>query len=553
MTIRFSQYFWLSLALLGWALAGLVAPCPASAQQPVLDGMPVRVGNREIISLRGPIAGYTARQRATNTMQRIERALERSTAPEISTLDGPEGTRVLMDGEPVFVVTRVDVDEQIGETTPLVARESVRRLKSAIRERREQEKPTYIMNAAAYALGATLLYGFVLSVLRRLTKLLGTRVSTAAEARAQKLQVGGVSLLQSDGILLLTRRLVALCAWLAAGFATSVWLTFVLVRFPYSRPWGEQLESHLLGMLTKIALAMLGAVPGLVFVALIFLVARGIIRIAVFFLERAEQETNELGWMDHDSAKATRRIVSLVIWVFALAMAYPYLPGADSEAFQGLSVLVGLMVSIGGASLVGQGANGLTLMYSRAFRRGDYVRIGDVEGTVVEIGMFATRLRTSIGEQLMLPSSTVMSTTTKNFSRVVANTAYVLDTTVTIGYATPWRQVHAMLEEAARRTAGLAKTPAPLVRQTALSDFYIEYKLAAYTPLESPHPRAEVLNELHAHIQDVFNEFGVQIMSPHYEGEPNQPQVVPKQGWYAAPALAPTPVGQAHTPEATAE
>jgi small-conductance mechanosensitive channel len=110
---------------------------------------------------------------------------------------------------------------------------------------------------------------------------------------------------------------------------------------------------------------------------------------------------------------------------------------------------------------------------------------------------------------------------------------------LTIGYSTPWRQVHAMLEEAARRTPGIAQEPPAMVRQTALSDFYIEYRLAAYTPAESPRQRAEVLNDMHAHIQDVFNEFGVQIMSPHYMTDPVDPQLVAKQDWYAAPAHRP--------------
>ena len=177
-------------------------------------------------------------------------------------------------------------------------------------------------------------------------------------------------------------------------------------------------------------------------------------------------------------------------------------------------------------------------MYSRAFRRGDYVRVGDTEGTVVDVGMFSTQLRTGIGEAITLPNSIVVAEVTKNYSRGAAGTAYLVDTSVTISYATPWRQVEAMLLEAARRTAGIATTPAPLVRQTSLSDFYVEYRLAAFAPAGIPSPRLEILNALHANVQDVFNEYGVQIMSPHYEADPAAPQIVPKSDWYAAPARA---------------
>jgi small-conductance mechanosensitive channel len=179
-------------------------------------------------------------------------------------------------------------------------------------------------------------------------------------------------------------------------------------------------------------------------------------------------------------------------------------------------------------------------MYVRLFRRGDYVRIGEHEGTVSELGMFATRIRTGLGEEISISNAAVLAATTKNYSRAVPGTGFVLDTTVTIGYSTPWRQVEAMLKEAAWRTEDVAHAPEPVVRQTALSDFYAEYRLIAHSPAERPLVRAEVLHHLHANIQDVFNEYGVQIMSPHYMMDPKEPQVVPKEKWYAPPAKPPS-------------
>jgi small-conductance mechanosensitive channel len=218
-------------------------------------------------------------------------------------------------------------------------------------------------------------------------------------------------------------------------------------------------------------------------------------------------------------------------------MAYPYLPGANTEAFKGLSVLVGLMISLGGAGMIGQAFAGLAVMYNGSIRAGEYVRIGEVEGTVVELGMMMTRIRTGLGEVITLPNATLTSTPVKNYSRAFEGTGFVLDTTVTIGYATPWRQVHAMLIEAALRTGGIVKDkPEPHVRQTALSDFYVQYRLIAYSSAQKPGARAAVLNDLHANIQDVFNEYGVQIMAPNYEADPAEPKVVPRERWYAAPA-----------------
>lgn len=201
-----------------------------------------------------------------------------------------------------------------------------------------------------------------------------------------------------------------------------------------------------------------------------------------------------------------------------------------------MSVLIGLMVSLGASSIVGQGASGLILMYSRTLRCGEYVKIGEHEGTIVGINLFTTRLRTGRGAEITLPNAMIVGSATRNYSRTVNGEGFMLDTSVTIGYDTPWRQVEAMLKEAARRTPGILAEPAPRVFQTALSDFYPEYCLVAQaTPLGAA-PRAEVLSRLHANIQDVFNEYGVQIMSPHYIDDPESGKVVPPGRWYPAPA-----------------
>jgi len=195
-----------------------------------------------------------------------------------------------------------------------------------------------------------------------------------------------------------------------------------------------------------------------------------------------------------------------------------------------------LMVSLGASGLVGQAASGMILTYGRVFRRGEFVRVGEHEGTVVELGLFATRVQTGLGEELSLPNSLIMAAVTKNYSRTVKGAGFILDTTVTIGYDTPWRQVSAMLVEAAARTPGVLADPPPRVFQTALSDYYPEYRLVCQAIPAGPRPRAEVLSALHSNIQDVFNEYGVQIMSPHYYLDPSEPKVVAKENWFAPPA-----------------
>jgi small-conductance mechanosensitive channel len=510
------------------------AQAPATGQ--VLQSAPVKIANRWIIDLRGPIAGYSAADRAKATTERIEKILASDPHHAVSQQDaeGGEGIQVLLAGKHAFFVAPIDVNPQAGETPQIVAREAARRLETAMREWEEQRTPQYLATACASAAGVTALFAALLWVTFRANRWLGVRLSAAAVSHAQKLHVGGASVLDSTYVLVSTRRIFTLASWLIILALASAWLTAVLELFPYTRPWGEDLNGSLLQLSKDVALAIVAALPGLLLVVVIYLLARGVARLAGVFFERVAAGRIEVGWLDADTALPTKRIFNFVVAVFAVAMAYPYLPGASTEAFKGVSVLVGVMISLGGASVIGQAFSGLVLMYAKAFRAGDYVRIGEAEGTVKEIRLFATRIRTGMGEEITLPNAGIMASTIRNFSRAVPGTGFVVHTAVTIGYSTPWRQVHAMLEEAARRTQDVVRDPAPIVRQTALSDFYVEYRLAGYTPLASPAQRIDVLSRLHANIQDVFNENGVQIMSPHYMADTAEPLVVPKHLWNAA-------------------
>jgi small-conductance mechanosensitive channel len=202
-------------------------------------------------------------------------------------------------------------------------------------------------------------------------------------------------------------------------------------------------------------------------------------------------------------------------------------------------VLLGLMLSLGSSNIISQGASGLILTFSKTFRLGEYVKIGDHEGTVSALGIFNTRLRTGMGEEVTLSNANVFSSVIRNYSRTTQGEGYILDTTVTIGYDSPWRQVEAMLLEAAGRTNGISTEPPPRVFQTALSDFYPEYRLVCNATAKLPRPRAVALSDLHANIQDVFNQYGVQIMSPHYMHDPSAEKIVSEQRKYAAPAKQP--------------
>jgi small-conductance mechanosensitive channel len=181
--------------------------------------------------------------------------------------------------------------------------------------------------------------------------------------------------------------------------------------------------------------------------------------------------------------------------------------------------------------------SGFTLTYSRALRVGDFVTVGEVEGTVLQLGTLSTKIKTARGEEVTIPNAVMVSHLVTNYSRFAETDGVFVPTSITIGYDTPWRQVQALMLLAASRTPGVRRTPAPVVRQPSLQDFYVQYTLLFC--LERPAERAKVIATVNANILDAFNEYGVQITSPNYEADPDRPKIVPRDQWFAAPAVAP--------------
>jgi small-conductance mechanosensitive channel len=513
---------------------------PSEAKAPQFKPATLVVFNRPVITFRTALFGNPPEERVRAAQGRIAKFRDTDSPLKVSQQAESQGIFILIEGNFLFIVTPGDVDVLRGETLESTVAASVAALEQIITETREGRSLRTMGKALLTASIATAAFVALLWVLWWARRWISAQVQNLARKQNERLRIGEASLMQSEQVLPIAQRVSNGMLTLIALFLAYAWLDYVLQRFPYTRRWGEQLHEYLVSTAGLLIDGMLDALPNLLIAVLIFLIARFFVRMLKGFFGRVQEGRVELGWLDADTAGPTSRIVSLLIWAFALVMAYPYLPGANTDAFKGISVLLGLMVSIGASSTIGQAASGLILMYTRTIRVGEYVRIGDHEGTVTELGMFTTRIRTGMGEELTLPNSMVVGTVTKNYSRVSNGRGFVLDTTVTIGYDSPWRQIHALLMEAAKRTDGMVQDPPPRVFQTALSDFYVEYRLAGLAIPSDPRPRAEVLNVLHQNIQDVFNEHGVQIMSPHYLGDPPQAKVVPVDQWYAAPAQPPS-------------
>jgi small-conductance mechanosensitive channel len=252
------------------------------------------------------------------------------------------------------------------------------------------------------------------------------------------------------------------------------------------------------------------------------------------FFDAVGSGRTPLRGFDAEWARPTYHIVRILVILLTLVIAYPYLPGSGSAAFQGLSIFAGLMLSLGASSAMASLIAGYTVTYRRAFRVGDRITVGDFTGEVSEVRLMVTHLRTAKNEEVVVPNSVVLQSHVVNYTKLAKTHGLILHTTVSIGYEIAWRQVEAMLLLAAERTSGLSRDPQPFVLEKALGDFAVTYELNVY--VESASGMLQRYAELHRNILDVFNEYGVQIMTPAYEGDPEQPKIVPKEQWFPTPA-----------------
>lgn len=272
-------------------------------------------------------------------------------------------------------------------------------------------------------------------------------------------------------------------------------------------------------ILTPAKLALMGFVdflPSLVTIIVIIFIFKYTIKVIRFFFDEIKRENIKIDGFYSDWAMPTFNIIRFLMLAFMLVVIFPYLPGSDSPIFKGVSVFVGILFSLGSSNAIANMVAGLVITYMRPFKIGDFIKIGDVSGEVVEKTALVTRIRTPKFEDITIPNATVLSSTSTNYSANTkqANNGLLIHTTVTIGYDVPWKDIYAALIDAALKTELVEKEPQPFVLQTSLDDFYVSYQINVYTKEPTKQPR--IYSSLHQNIQDSFNLAGIEIMSPHY-------------------------------------
>ncbi|MDF1551683.1 MAG: mechanosensitive ion channel [Deferrisomatales bacterium] len=523
----------------------VVSPPAVSLETPT--PAPVVVWGRTIAVLRAAFEESSPKDRAERAVARMGALPPRGDLKVVTANASRGGISGIMIGtqtEMLFALLPGDVDPDSGQTLEQFADRAAKTLQEVLGERAAQLRWSILLRGLGVSAAATMVFVGLLWSVWRVREVAIHRLDRRIGASRRRLALAGIDLIPL--LLGIERALLKLTALVVMLAASYVWLTFCFQQFFYTQPWARQLGAFFLGMLRDFALGIVGAVPGLVAVLVIFWLTRIVAAGASRFFTGVERGTMTVSWLNPDSARASRRIVLAGIWLFAVTVAYPYIPGSGSDAFKGVSVFAGLMLSLGSSGFVNHLMSGLVIAYSGAMRVGDYVTVGAVEGTVQDLGPMTTKIATPKREAVAIPNGVVVGASVTNYTLLAGRDGAIVSTTITIGYDTPWRQVHALLLQAAGRTTGIRQLPAPFVLQRALSDFYVEYELRF--AIDRPVERAPVLSELHAAIQDAFNAAGVQIMSPNFETQPEQPVLVPRDQWYAAPAAPPETVDAADRP-----
>jgi len=475
----------------------------------------VFLGGEPVIWITAGVGPYAPHFRAERIAARLEDAVhDRSLRDVRVTITDVDDSSELRVGPRLLMVVTARDAASVGAARATLARQFADDLEAALRQERLRYLPATLARSAIYAALATFAFLAGLWASRRLARKLGDVVARRVAARRANLRVVSGELLTAGPIARTARLLIRVLRAAVILVLFQVYLTYVLGLFPWTRAVSVQLLGYLLTPVRAVVTAVVGYLPKMLFVVVIGAVIYLVIRLVGLVFREIRQGRLVFSNFPAEWADPTNKIARVLLIAFGLVVAFPYLPASDSPAFAGVSVFIGVLVSLASSSALSNMIAGLVLTYTRAFRLGDRIQLGEAFGDVVDTSLLATHIRTIKNEEITIPNSIALGTAVTNYTRTGPNRGLILHTAVTIGYDAPWRKVHELLIEAALATPGILQEPRPFVWQKALNDFSVTYEVNAYTA--SPRQMIDIYAALHARIQDAFYAAGVEIMSPHY-------------------------------------
>lgn len=510
---------------------------------PAAPGKSVVFNNRTIFTVQD-IQGYSAKERVRTITDRVTAIAENPAfdTGSIATVAYHQPMTLISIGTELIMVVFDDDSKAAGISREELAKRWSLTLKAAIDRYRQEHSVKWLITGGIKTVVATVVLIVVLLVLNRLYRKADKALKDWLGRKKMSIHLQSFELVKAERLGSLISGLLNSVRFIFIFIVVYSYFHNVLSSFPWTEAYASQILHFVVRPFQVIGEALWVQIPNLFFAAIIFLLAFYVVKLLEAMFREVEKGSVTFKGFHPEWARPTYKICRTLTAVVALIMAFPYIPGSGSPAFKGISIFLGILFSLGSTSFISNILAGYSLIYRRAFKVGDRVKIGDFMGDVMEMRLEVTHLKTIKNEEIVVPNSVINNSHVVNYSSLAGENGLILHTKVTIGYDTPWRQIHALLLMAAERTPGLLKEPKPFILQTSLDDFYVSYELNAYT--DNPHAMVQIYSDLHRNIQDAFNEYGVQIMSPNYRFDPANPKTVPRDRWYEAPAAPPGSDGE---------
>lgn len=494
--------------------AALLLPVLLIGQEPPKPA-PVVVDGLTVLTVKASLGSFSPEVRAEAIRKRILELGDGSPEKPVDVRLRNESGLLIIEAAGQMIMAISDTDAKAeGVSQEQLARVNAEAIRRALEDYRAMHKWSNILLGAVKAAAAWAVFILVILGALRAFNWARDRIQNWFAQKAKTRDQKGLLALLWEKLLLLALLLLKLATGVFLLVQFSVLITYTFGQFPATRGISFSLLDNLLRTLAELGRAVLDYLPRGLFVAVVLIIGYYTLQIAKLVFKAIERGDVAFRALPPDMAAITYQLFRAAFLIFVLIIVFPYLPGSQSEAFKGVSIFLGVLLSLGSSSAIGNVLAGVVLTYMRAYKIGDRIQVGDQIGDVVERGLLVTRLKSIKNVEVTIPNSTILGSQVHNFSANARGLGLILHTTVTIGYDAPWRTVHELLIDAARNTEGILADPAPFVWQTALNDFNISYELNAYTnrPIDMFH----VYSRLHANIQESFNRAGVEIMSPNY-------------------------------------
>jgi small-conductance mechanosensitive channel len=495
---------------------------------------PVVLAQDTLFFLQAGVRGFSADQRAERVSRKITEMLAESgvSLDSLVVVESEVSSDIVV--QDYLILGVFDIDASLkGTARRDLAQQYMGSIRVAVERYREDRSKSTLFWGLIFSVAATIVLVFAVRVLSRGVRWLETLLGT----RVHGITIQDHEVVRAEWMRAVLHVPLKLGKWFLIAVFFYVYLEFVLARFVWTRTVAASLLNLTLDPLRIIGSSIWEYLPSFFFLIVLAILTTYLLKFLRFIFAEIEKGRLSLPGFYPDWATPTYKLVRILVVAFALVMAFPYIPGSDSSAFKGVSIFLGVLFSLGSTSAVANIVAGVILTYMRSFTIGDMVSIQETIGMVISHGLLVTRVRTLKNVEVTFPNGTVLGTHVINYSAQAKEGRLILPTRVTIGYDAPWRQVHELLRMAADRTAEVLKDPEPYVLQNSLDDFYVTYELNVFTRV--PERMDRIYSELHRNIQDTFNAYGVQIMSPNYMMDRAKPTVVPKKKWYQPPARKP--------------